>query len=122
MLLKSVFSTVCLLCLGSNSFVFRQAGRPHTKYAGELFAARKPKPTEPDAAASEEEEGGVAKKKGTANKTSNMDSMEPAKRAALQGVLNQIERNYGRGSLVRLGDASHMLVDSTPSGSLTLVR
>jgi len=120
MLLKSVFSTVFLLCLGSNSFVFRQAGRPHTKYAGELFAARKPKPTEPDAAASEEEEGGVAKKKGTANKTSNMDSMEPAKRAALQGVLNQIERNYGRGSLVRLGDASHMLVDSTPSGSLTL--
>ena len=121
MLLKSVFSTVCLLCLGSNSFVFRQAGRPHTKYTGELFAARKPKPTEQDAAASEEE-GGVAKKKGTANKTSNMDSMEPAKRAALQGVLNQIERNYGRGSLVRLGDASHMLVDSTPSGSLTLVR
>mmetsp|Transcript_2021 Transcript_2021/g.4852 ORF Transcript_2021/g.4852 Transcript_2021/m.4852 type:complete len:445 (+) Transcript_2021:128-1462(+) len=46
--------------------------------------------------------------------------MDPAKRAALQGVLSQIERNYGRGSVVRLGDASHMAVASTPSGSLTL--
>ncbi len=46
--------------------------------------------------------------------------MDPAKRAALQGVLTQIERNYGRGSVVRLGDASHMVVDSTPTGSLTL--
>ena len=46
--------------------------------------------------------------------------MDPAKRAALQGVLTQIERNYGRGSVVRLGDANHMVVDSTPTGSLTL--
>ena len=54
---------------------------------------------------------------GTDNKVPEMD---PAKRAALQGVLGQIERNYGRGSVVRLGDASHMAVESTPSGSLTL--
>jgi recombination protein RecA len=46
--------------------------------------------------------------------------MDPAKRAALNGVLSQIERNYGRGSVVRLGDADHMTVESTPSGSLTL--
>ena len=46
--------------------------------------------------------------------------MDPAKRAALQGVLTQIERNYGRGCVVRLGDANHMVVDSTPTGSLTL--
>lgn len=48
------------------------------------------------------------------------DEMDPAKRAALQGVLSQIERSYGRGSVVRLGDASHMKVASTPTGSLTL--
>lgn len=51
---------------------------------------------------------------------SNVPEMDPAKRAALQGVLGQIERNYGRGSVVRLGDADHMAVASTPSGSLTL--
>jgi len=50
----------------------------------------------------------------------NKPEMNPAKRAALQGVLGQIERNYGRGSVVRLGDADHMMVDSTPTGSLTL--
>merc|ERR1712238_44915 len=48
------------------------------------------------------------------------EEKNPAKQAALQDVLNQIERNYGRGSVVRLGDANHMKVDSTPSGSLTL--
>jgi len=46
--------------------------------------------------------------------------MDPAKRAALNGVLSQIERNYGRGSVVKLGDASHMTVESMPTGSLTL--
>ena len=65
---------------------------------------------------------GAIKKKtedGDSNK-SNRPEMDPAKRAALQGVLSQIERNYGRGSVVRLGDADHMAVESTPSGSLTL--
>jgi len=46
--------------------------------------------------------------------------MDPAKRAALDGVLNQIERSYGRGSIVKLGDAGHMVVDSISSGALTL--
>jgi recombination protein RecA len=47
-------------------------------------------------------------------------TMDPAKRAALDGVLNQIERNYGRGSIVKLGDADNMKVDTIGSGSLTL--
>lgn len=51
------------------------------------------------------------------NKNSNVD---PAKKAALDGVLNQIERNYGRGSVVRLGDAENMNVDCISSGALTL--
>lgn len=42
------------------------------------------------------------------------------KRAALDGVLSQIERSYGRGSIVRLGDADHLLVHCIRSGSLTL--
>jgi recombination protein RecA len=48
------------------------------------------------------------------------DGVNPAKKAALLGVLNQIERSYGRGSIVKLGDAAHMRVDTIGSGSLTL--
>jgi hypothetical protein len=46
--------------------------------------------------------------------------MDPAKRAALDGVLNQIERSYGRGSIVKLGDAANMVVESISTGALTL--
>lgn len=43
-----------------------------------------------------------------------------AKLSALEGVLSRIERNYGRGSIVKLGDADRMVVDCVGSGSLTL--
>lgn len=47
--------------------------------------------------------------------------MDPAKRAALNGVLAQIERNYGRGSVVRLGDDPDSLsLEVISSGALTL--
>ncbi|CAJ1939592.1 unnamed protein product [Cylindrotheca closterium] len=46
--------------------------------------------------------------------------VDPARKAALEGVLNQIERSYGRGSIVQLGDAHHMEVDSISTGALTL--
>lgn len=53
-------------------------------------------------------------------KKRNRPQMDPAKRAALDGVLNQIERSYGRGSIVKLGEANNMVVDCIGSGSLTL--
>ena len=43
-----------------------------------------------------------------------------AKRTALEGVLNQIERSYGRGSVMRLGQAQNMQVETISTGSLTL--
>ena len=46
--------------------------------------------------------------------------INPAKKAALDGVLQRIERNYGRGSVVMLGDADRMVVDCFGSGSMTL--
>lgn len=46
--------------------------------------------------------------------------MNPAKKAALDGVMQRIERNYGRGSIVKLGDADRMVVECIGSGSLTL--
>lgn len=42
------------------------------------------------------------------------------KQKALNLVLNQIERSFGKGAIVRLGDASRMKVETIPSGALTL--
>ncbi|MFM8967287.1 MAG: ATPase domain-containing protein, partial [Vulcanococcus sp.] len=39
---------------------------------------------------------------------------------ALGLVLNQIERNFGKGSIMRLGDASRMRVETSPTGALSL--
>jgi len=46
------------------------------------------------------------------------DSKEKDK--ALSHVLGQIERNFGRGSIMRLGDASRMKVETISTGALTL--
>lgn len=39
---------------------------------------------------------------------------------ALSMVLNQIERNFGKGSIMKLGDAGRMRVETIPTGALTL--
>ncbi|MEB3225597.1 MAG: recombinase RecA [Synechococcus sp.] len=44
----------------------------------------------------------------------------PDKEKALNLVLNQIERNFGKGAIMRLGDAAQMKVETIPSGALTL--
>ena len=44
----------------------------------------------------------------------------PDRDKALGLVLNQIERNFGKGSIMRLGDATRMRVETVPSGALTL--
>jgi recombination protein RecA len=44
----------------------------------------------------------------------------PAKEAALNTVLNQLERTFGKGTIMRLGDASRMQVETISSGALTL--
>ena len=43
----------------------------------------------------------MARKKDEDNDTA--PAINPAKKAALDGVLQRIERNYGRGSIVKLG-------------------
>ncbi|ACA98436.1 MULTISPECIES: recombinase RecA [Cyanophyceae] len=47
-------------------------------------------------------------------------SNNPDKEKALNLVLNQIERNFGKGAIMRLGDAAQMKVATIPSGALTL--
>jgi recombination protein RecA len=50
-----------------------------------------------------------------ATKTDNSD-----KQKALSLVLTQIERNFGKGTIMRLGDASRMKVETISTGALTL--
>ena len=47
-------------------------------------------------------------------------AQNPDKEKALNLVLNQIERNFGKGSIMRLGDAAKMKVETISSGALTL--
>jgi recombination protein RecA len=51
-------------------------------------------------------------------KTTSNESTEREK--ALNLVLTQIDRTFGKGTIMRLGDASRMRVETIPSGALTL--
>jgi len=53
-----------------------------------------------------------------AARTSTSNSSDKDK--ALNLVLKQIERNFGKGAIMRLGDATQMRVETIPSGALTL--
>lgn len=43
-----------------------------------------------------------------------------ARSEALSGVINSIERSFGKGSILRLGETPHMVVEKFSSGSITL--
>ncbi|MEB3258576.1 MAG: recombinase RecA [Cyanobacteriota bacterium] len=51
---------------------------------------------------------------------SSPSATNPERDKALGLVLNQIERNFGKGSIMRLGDASRMRVETISTGALTL--
>jgi recombination protein RecA len=53
-----------------------------------------------------------------ATKSSTDNSSD--KQKALNLVLNQLERNFGKGTIMRLGDANRMKVETIPTGALTL--
>ena len=42
------------------------------------------------------------------------------KREALDAAMLQIEKNYGKGSVMKLGEKAHMQVESLPTGALSL--
>lgn len=54
------------------------------------------------------------------NKVDTSSKVDNDKQKALNLVLTQIERNFGKGTIMRLGDASRMKVETIPSGALTL--
>jgi len=47
-------------------------------------------------------------------------SMNDAKRAVLDKALGDIIKRYGEGSIMRMGEAMHLQVESIPTGSLSL--
>lgn len=57
-----------------------------------------------------------------AQKKTNYEAPAPAedKKKALETALHQIEKNFGKGSVMRLGDRPEMNIDSIPTGSLAL--
>ncbi|WP_159884263.1 recombinase RecA [Paenibacillus puerhi] len=42
------------------------------------------------------------------------------RKAALENALRQIEKQFGKGSIMKLGESTHMQVETIPSGSLAL--
>ena len=52
--------------------------------------------------------------------TGPQEQLSKEKDKALTLVLGQIERNFGKGSIMRLGDASRMRVETISTGALTL--
>jgi recombination protein RecA len=58
--------------------------------------------------------------KTTAASAAASDKVSGEKKKALDIVLNQIEKNHGKGSIMRLGDATAMRVETISSGALTL--
>lgn len=62
----------------------------------------------------------ATKKKSTTPVNSSDPNIEEAKKAVLDRALHDIVKKYGEGSIMRLGEASHMQVASIPTGSLSL--
>ncbi len=54
------------------------------------------------------------------SESKKMDAKSGEKEKALNLVVGQIERNFGKGSIMRLGDASKMRVETISTGALTL--
>src|SRR4028119_1021051 len=48
------------------------------------------------------------------------EATDSDKRKALDEAMSRMEKNFGKGAVMRLGDKTHMTVDTTPTGSLSL--
>jgi len=55
----------------------------------------------------------MAKKKGSS-------SVEEARQVALDKALGDLSKRYGEGTVMRLGEAQHLVVEAIPTGSLSL--
>ncbi len=56
----------------------------------------------------------------TTSKTSSSKSREGTKNEALQTALKEIEKQFGSGAIMQMGEGSHSQIETVPSGSLSL--
>ncbi len=61
-----------------------------------------------------------AKKKASEKAGSRASEISSERKKALEAALQQIEKNYGKGAVMRLGENVGMQVDSIPTGSMAL--
>lgn len=68
------------------------------------------------------QQAGGASKTTTAtdDKKQNVHELDPRRKAALDTALAQVEKNFGKGSAMRLGDRPEQDVEVIPTGSLAL--
>jgi recombination protein RecA len=59
-------------------------------------------------------------KSSSAKANANTSGIPPEKKKAVEMAMQKIEKDYGKGSIMRLGDASSMQVERVSSGALTL--
>ena len=62
----------------------------------------------------------MAKKSAPSNLPMENEPVNQARQAALDKALGDIAKRYGDGSIMRLGEAQHMLVEAIPTGALSL--
>jgi len=58
--------------------------------------------------------------KPSGEETSQLPIGDEGRLKALDAAVNELTKRFGDGTVVRLGDASHMVIDVIPSGSLTV--
>ncbi len=61
------------------------------------------------------------KEKSTTERSNSTMPVAPTERdKAIDLALQQIERRFGKGAIMKLGDATHIHVDVIPTGSIAL--
>ena len=50
----------------------------------------------------------------------NPDATASDKKRSLEEVMSRMEKSFGKGAVMRLGERVHMQVDTIPTGSLSL--
>ena len=55
-----------------------------------------------------------------APKSSNKNNTDEARQVALDKALGDLTKRYGEGTVMRLGEATHLQVEVIPTGSLSL--
>ncbi len=52
--------------------------------------------------------------------TSQRPAMDPEKRKVLEMALSQIEKSFGKGAIMRMGESARIAIETIPTGSLSL--